>query len=331
MLRQLYIRAILSNSNSLLSVGRHLDEIALAVLPRDQQAEDQSDSESSVPSANDSVAEPPSNPPPYKTLKQDSLHEKETLSEDAAGDMIIRVSDSATALATHLTELGEMTQGVGFNFIEMVNQLSDLRAALQTLQELDMSIKGSTLFRDQLQESLAGSLTSCETLFAAIEEQLLILRLRPEFRFRWNSMKTSRFFKKLEDLSPLLDSQIRALQLLLTVCQARTLTEQRQQLRTDMEPVMSDNADVLEQLRQLIKDTQSVTSDNVDVSDTESVASNAGSVASVSLDVDPILMNSRAYKRAHTHRHRSASLSRSDASEGDSPKSQNYRDMNWPG
>ena len=199
---------------------------------------------------------------------------------------ILTIVSSVTKLSKSLNEIRESYGNVALNTTLVASQLATIRAALEALHAWRTSDANDSEASKQLDSDLGLSLSCCAILIKVIEGKLEESGYKPgggvkqKIKYIWLEDILKEYVSNLE-------GQIRALQLLLTIFQCRTATEQKQQLakveaRTIMEQVRSE--------------TMSLSMQDTERDDAISILSRDPSVR---LDVESILMKSTAYKRVY--------------------------------
>lgn len=193
---------------------------------------------------------------------------------------VLQVVSSVTKLAKSLNEVREKYNNVALNMTLVSSQLSSIRAALEAIAEWRQEAQDFSRPSQQLDEDLAISLNCCAILLTVIDAKLgeagYTPGLKQKIRHLWLEDVLKEYLSNLE-------GQVRALQLLLTIYQCRTQTEQvqrleRQESRTIIEQVKVETASLR------------VDSDAVSVLSLD---------PSVHFDMDPILMRHPAYMKAY--------------------------------
>ena len=225
---------------------------------------------------------------------------------------ILQIITSVTKLAKNLNEVRESYDNVALNTTLVASQLSTIRAALEALHTWRASDTVETEASKQLDQDLGLSLSCCAILISVIDGKLAESGYRPGV-----GMKQKIKYVWLEDILKEyvsnLEGQVRALQLLLTIFQCRTATEQKQQL------AKAESRSIIEQIR---AETMSLSVGDTEMDDAMSILSHD---PSVHLDVDSILMKSPAYVRVYgevrvSHNASSSAIANQSATQRDSPR-----------
>ena len=190
---------------------------------------------------------------------------------------VLQVVTSVSKLAKNLNEVRERYNNVALNMTLVSSQLSSIRAALEAIAEWRQGAQDGSRPSQQLDEDLAISLNCCAILITVIDAKLgeagYTPGLKQKIRHLWLENVLKEYLSNLE-------GQVRALQLLLTIFQCRTQTEQRQKLE------QSESRTIIEQVR----------AETATLSDAVSVSSFH---PSVTFEMDSILMQHPAYKQAY--------------------------------
>lgn len=193
---------------------------------------------------------------------------------------IITVVSAVTKLAKSLNEVRDRYNNVALNTTLVASQLNSIRAALEAIAEWRTTTQDNSRPSQQLDEDLAISLNCCAILITVIDSKLGEAGYTPgvkqKIRHLWLEDVLKEYLSNLE-------GQVRSLQLLLTIFQCRTTSEQKQRLEQE------ESRTVMDQLR---VETASL---NVD-SDALSIFSLD---PSINLEVDSILMKHPAYINAY--------------------------------
>lgn len=199
---------------------------------------------------------------------------------------IIQIIGNVTRVAKSLNEIRQSYTNVALNITLVASQLSTIRAALEALHTWRANDNVETEASLQLDEDLGLSLNCCALLITVIDGKLAESGYTPDM-----GMKQKIRYLWLEDILKEyvsnLEGQVRALQLLLTIFQCRTATEQKQQLANQ------ETREIIEQVR---AETMTLGLGESDLDDAISILSQD---PSVHLDVDSILMKSPAYRRVY--------------------------------
>ena len=197
---------------------------------------------------------------------------------------ILSVIGSVTNLAKNLDEIKDKYNHVALNTTLVASQLNVIRAALKALYDWRINDPDKTAPAQQLDQDLGVSLSCCAILISVIDGKLgesgYVPGVKEKIRYLWLE-------NTLKEYTSNLESQVRALQLLLTIFQCSSATEQRQKLEREdsrriIEDVRAESA-TLGMESQNIEDTASILSEN----------------PSVTFDVDSIIMKSTAYRRVY--------------------------------
>lgn len=187
-------------------------------------------------------------------------------------------------LSKRLSNVRRGYENDAHNIMTMIRQLLSIRGALIALYTWRASDAATTEVSTQLDKDLGLSLSCCAILIAVIDGKLTESGYTPNrgskqrIRYRWLEDILGEYISNLE-------GQERALQLLTTIFQCRSASEQKQ--RIDKE----ESGELIEQAR---ADTSTLELEGSDIDDTMSVLSED---PSVHLDVDPILMQSSIYQK----------------------------------
>ena len=197
---------------------------------------------------------------------------------------ILSVIASVTKLAKGLNDVRSQYDRVALNTTLVASQLSTIRAALEALYEWRANDKTSTDASIQLDKDLGVSLSCCAILITVIEGKLgesgYTPGMKQKIKYVWLEDILKEYISNLE-------GQVRALQLLLTIFQCKTATEQKRRLQ---------RAESRRIMEHVYAETASLRTDNKDFEDSASVLSLD---PSVNFDVDSILMKSPAYQRVY--------------------------------
>lgn len=193
---------------------------------------------------------------------------------------IITLVSTITKLAKQLNEVRESYNSVALNTTLVVSQLSTIRVALEALHEWRSNDKEDTNHSKQLDNDLGLSLSCCAILITVIDGKLgesgYTPGMRQKIRYVWLEDILKEYLSNL-------DGQVRALQLLLTIYQCKTATEQRHRLER------AESRMIIEHVR---AETQTLRTVKRDISDAASVLSLDPSII---FDFDAILMEHPAY------------------------------------
>ncbi|KAL6720355.1 hypothetical protein ACLMJK_002276 [Lecanora helva] len=199
---------------------------------------------------------------------------------------IIQIISSVTKLAKNLNEVRESYNTVALNTTLVASQLSTIRAALEALHTWRSSDTVETEASKQLDNDLGLSLNCCAILITVIDKKLDESGYKPgagirqKINYMWLEDILKEYVSNLE-------GQVRALQLLLTIFQCRTATEQKQELSKQA------SRTIIEQVR---AETMSLSVGDSEMDDAISILSQD---PSVHFDVDSILMGTPAYERVY--------------------------------
>lgn len=193
---------------------------------------------------------------------------------------IITLVSTITKLAKQLNEVRESYNNVALNVTLVVSQLSTIKAALEALHVWRTNDRDDTDRSKQLDIDLGLSLSCCAILITVIDGKLgesgYTPGIKQKIRYVWLEDILKEYLSNLE-------GQVRALQLLLTIYQCTTATEQRQRLER------AESRRIIENVR---VETQTLRAENKDISDAASVLSLD---PSINFDFDAILMKHPAY------------------------------------
>ncbi|KAL8715445.1 MAG: hypothetical protein Q9220_000779 [cf. Caloplaca sp. 1 TL-2023] len=197
---------------------------------------------------------------------------------------VLAIVGGVAKLSKSLNEVRESYNSVALNIQLAAIQLSTIRDALEAIAEWRLNSQTDTKSSRRLDATLAESLKGCAVLITVIDGKVGEAGYTPgikrKIRYMWLENVLQGYMSNL-------DGQVRALQLLLTSFQCRTITEQMQRLE------QAEARSVFEQVR---ADTASLTIGNKDLEDAVSVLSFN---PSIDLDVDDILLQHPAYKAAY--------------------------------
>ncbi|KAL8723779.1 MAG: hypothetical protein Q9181_007209 [Wetmoreana brouardii] len=196
----------------------------------------------------------------------------------------LTIVGSVAKLAKKLNEIRESYNAVALNIQLAAIQLSTIRAALEDIAEWRLNAPADTRASRNLDATLADSLKGCAVLITVIDGKLGEAGYTPGVK---QKMRHLWLEEVLQGYMSNLDGQVRALQLLLTSFQCRTVAEQMQRLER------AEARSVFEQVR---ADTASLTIGNRDLEDAASVLSYD---PSVNFEVDDILLKHPAYIAAY--------------------------------
>ena len=193
---------------------------------------------------------------------------------------IITLVSTITKLAKQLNEVRESYESVALNTTLVVSQLSTIKAALEALHNWRSNDGENSDTSKQLDKDLGLSLSCCAILITVIDGKLgeagYTPGIRQKIRYVWLEDILKEYLSNLE-------GQVRALQLLLTIYQCKTATEQRQRLER------AESRKIIENVR---ADTQTLRTGHQDLSDAASVLSLD---PSINFDFDAILLKHPAY------------------------------------
>ncbi|KAG8526024.1 uncharacterized protein KY384_000786 [Bacidia gigantensis] len=199
---------------------------------------------------------------------------------------IIQIISNVTKLAKSLNEVREKFGNVALNTTLVASQLATIRAALEAIHTWRASDTTESEASKQLDQDLGISLSCCAVLITVIDSKLKESGYQPEIGMK-EKVKYLWLEGILKEYVSNLEGQIRALQLLLTVFQCKTATEQKQQL------AQKESRIIIEHVR---AETMSLYIDDTDLEDAISILSRDPSVR---LDVDSVIMRSPAYRRVY--------------------------------
>ncbi len=193
---------------------------------------------------------------------------------------IVTLVSTITNLAKQLNEVRESYNSVALNTTLVVSQLSTIKAALEALHDWRTNDQENTDHSKQLDKDLGLSLSCCAILITVIDGKLgesgYTPGMKQKIKYVWLEDILKEYLSNLE-------GQVRALQLLLTIYQCKTATEQRQRLER------AESRRIIENVR---AETQTLRTVNKDISDAASVLSLD---PSINFDFDAILMKHPAY------------------------------------
>jgi len=199
---------------------------------------------------------------------------------------IVSIITNVTKLAKNLNEVRESYNNLSLNITLVASKLSTIRAALEALHTWRAGDKTGTEASVQLDQDLGLSLSCCAILITVIDGKLAESGFREgmgkahKVRYLWLEDTLKEYVSNLE-------GQVAALQLLLTIFQCRTATEQKQQL------AKAESRTIIEQVR---AETMTLGAGETEMDDAMSILSHD---PSVHLDVESILMKSPAYVRVY--------------------------------
>ncbi|KAL2057570.1 hypothetical protein ABVK25_001954 [Lepraria finkii] len=205
----------------------------------------------------------------------------------AAASSILSLISGITKLAKSLNEVRDSYNNVALNTTLVASSLSTIRAALEALHEWRSNDQETVDHSKQLDKDLEVSLSCCAILITVIDGKLGESGYKPgmkqKIRYVWLEDILKEYLSNLE-------GQVRALQLLLTIYQCKTATEQRQKLER------AESRRIIENVR---AETQTLRTANRDFQDAASVLSLD---PSVHFDFDSILMTTPAYINVYGER-----------------------------
>ena len=199
---------------------------------------------------------------------------------------ILQIITSVTKLAKNLNEVRESYDNVALNITLVTSKLSTIRLALEALHSWRASDTVETEASMQLDKDLGLSLSCCAILITVIDGKLAEsgytpgLKVKHKIKYLWLEDILKEYVSNLE-------GQVQALQLLLTIFQCRTATEQKQAL------AKRESRSIIEQVR---AETMTLGVGETDLDDAISILSHD---PSVHLDVESIIMKSPAYRRVY--------------------------------
>ena len=199
---------------------------------------------------------------------------------------LVSIIANVTTLAKNLNEVRESYNNVALNTAVVASHLGTIRAALVALHKWRASDTSETEASVQLDQDLGLSLSCCAILITVIDGKLEESGFR-EGMGKKQKIKYLWLEEILKEYVSNLEGQVRALQLLLTIFQCQTATEQKQQL------AKAESRSIIEQLR---AETMTLGVGETEMDDARSILSQD---PSVHLDVDSIIMKSPAYKRVY--------------------------------
>lgn len=200
---------------------------------------------------------------------------------------VLAIVACVAKLAKKLNEVKDSYDAVALNIQLAAIQLATIRDALEAIADWRLSAQSETQASKNLDATLAEALKGCAVLITVIDGKLGEAGYAPgvkrKIRHLWLEDVLKGYMSNL-------DGQVRALQLLLTSFQCRTVTEQIQRLQR------AEAQSVFEQVR---ADTASLTVGNRDLEDAASVLSFD---PSVNFEMDEILLKHPAYIAAYGDR-----------------------------
>ncbi|KAL8717749.1 MAG: hypothetical protein Q9225_005035 [Loekoesia sp. 1 TL-2023] len=200
---------------------------------------------------------------------------------------VVAIVGCVAKVAKKLNEIKDSYDAVALNIQLAAIQLATIRDALEAIAEWRLGAQAETQASRNLDATLAESLKGCAVLITVIDSKLGEAGYAPGVKRKIRHMWLE---DVLKGYMSNLDGQVRALQLLLTSFQCRTVTEQIQRLQR------AEAQSVFEQVR---ADTASLTVGNKDLADTASILSYD---PSVNFEMDDILMRHPAYIAAYGNR-----------------------------
>ena len=202
----------------------------------------------------------------------------------AAASSILTLVAAITKLAKSLNEVRDSYNNVALNITLVASSLSTIRAALEALHEWRANDRETADHSKQLDKDLEVSLSCCAILITVIDGKLsesgYKSGMKQRIRYVWLEDTLKEYLSNLE-------GQVRALQLLLTIYQCKTATEQRQKLER------AESRRIIENVR---SETQTLRTANKDFQDAASVLSLDPSVR---FDFDSVLMTTPAYMNVY--------------------------------
>ncbi|KAM5498442.1 hypothetical protein McanMca71_006836 [Microsporum canis] len=194
----------------------------------------------------------------------------------------------------------------------LIVQAATIKSAITQLQEwatYNSSRAEHPDYLDGLDIAIDGCKTSMECLFAQVSKVTSVLdgrempdlRVTARMRAVWND-------HLMRDYQQRLQSQVLALNFLLQVCQCRTVTEQVELLRRE------ENRRLL---KKVADDTETLRSSVRQLGNSSTRSITQSTISETTLDVDDIIVNAAAYRRALAHNR--AILNRASAEESIPP------------
>lgn len=278
-------------------VGKHMQEVAHAAIPISLITEDTGSIEESLTSENTESIKNTENTDDLEQVGGDPAESSkgvnpQSLTDPPLGDRsqsLFQVSHDVTNLVKNLNEVLENNKDAALNTTLVITQLYAIGAALSGLHTWQSTESKVVKAAPQLKVDVGLSIGSCQILVKVIGSKLSESGWKSgagkeqKVNYRW--LETS-----LKDIPSQLEGQARAMKLLMTIFQCRTLAEQTEQL------AKTENREVIDLMKNVgeaeIVDAVSIISDD----------------RPVCLDVDPILMESHIYRRAYQERGINASL-----------------------
>ncbi|KAL8870119.1 MAG: hypothetical protein Q9174_003763 [Haloplaca sp. 1 TL-2023] len=198
---------------------------------------------------------------------------------------VLAIVAAATKLAKNLNDVRESYKSVALNIQLAAIQLSTIRTALEDIAEWRIDSPDDSSASKRLDATLADSLKGCAVLITVIDSKLGEAGFTPGVKAKvkhlWLEDVLSGYMSNL-------DGQVRALQLLLTSFQCRTVTEQMNRLER------AEARTVFERVRM---DTETLTIGNKGLED--DAVSILSFDPSVRFDMDDILMQHPMYKATY--------------------------------
>ena len=137
---------------------------------------------------------------------------------------VVALIGGVTTVATMLKKLKDKYDYSALNITIITGSLWTVKAALEAIREWRSVTNDTSRPSQQLDQDLQVSLESCAVLVAVVERKLGESNLlKPSVYDKLRFIQLDSLFK---DFTANLDAQVRALQLLLTIFQCRTATEQ---------------------------------------------------------------------------------------------------------
>lgn len=196
-----------------------------------------------------------------------------------------------TKIATAVGNITQQWQYVSLNISMVSSSLWAVKAALEEIVEWRALSKDKSQKSEQLDTNLGVCIESCAVLVAVVENRLKDIDLE-----NISKLDKARFLgldNLFKDFSNSLGAQVRALQLLLTIYQCRTLTEQNEQLQ---------RKDTRRLVRAVKESTASLAYEDKDIEDAASILSEA---SSTNFSFDKVIMQHQSYSRSYPilHQH----------------------------
>ena len=219
---------------------------------------------------------------------------------------ILGIVGGVAALASTLNTMKERYTYAALNITLVSSSLLTVKAALEAIHKWRSSTTTLGSSSQQLDQDLSITIESCAVLISVIERKLGETELaKPTVYDKVRFVHLDSVFK---DFALNLDSQVRALQLLLTIyqwwafplrCLLRLLTLRSQTLTERNEKLQ--RRDTRKVFRAVRQSTASLNYEDQDIEDAASILSED---PSVSFDVDPIILMSKVYRKYHPERYR---------------------------